>query len=115
MTMEMELEDIRTMIEFFKDNKEQFMLVGQLNHISETSVRMEILVSTKADYNGQPVLVTYVQPVGTAKLPYDDTDTVNKQKLDDLEGKLRLEKEKMKRALNEAGFNVAYGVWKTLG
>jgi hypothetical protein len=116
MNMEMELEDLRTMIELLKDTKdEQFILIGQLNHISEASVRMELVVSTKVDYDSEPVLVTYREPIGTERLPYDDSDQVGQQKINDMERNMQMAKEKVKKQLADAGFSgIAMGVWKKI-
>jgi hypothetical protein len=114
MQMEMELEKLERMMELFKDNKEQLMLIGQLNHISETSITVELLVSTKADYNGDSVIVTYRKDVGMGKLPYDENDAIGQQKMKEFETKIEQERMKLETQIKTMGFQVEHGVWKIL-
>jgi len=114
MNIEMEIEDIKTYVELLKNNEEQFILVGQLNYISETSIRMELVVSAKADYDGEAVLVTYREQVGTENLPFSDNDTIAQSKIDELKKTLQSRKENLKKQLLDAGFSVEFGVWKKI-
>ena len=114
MNMEMEIEDLKTMVDLLKSNEDQFILVGQLNHISETGIRMELIVSAKADYDGEAVLVTYREQIATESLPFNENDTIAKGKIEEAEKTLQTRKEQIKQQLINEKFAVEFGVWKTL-
>jgi len=110
---EMELEELDTLVKLMKESSDKFILVGQLNYIAEKTVAVEVLVTTKADYNGSPVIVSYKEEIGRELLPKDESDTEGTAKMKQLEEKIADKREEIKSKLTAEGFMVEYGLWKT--
>jgi hypothetical protein len=110
---EMELEKLEAFIKLMDENKkDQLILVGQINFLTETSCSVDVVVSTWADYNGKPIILSWKEEVGREILPENDEDEVRVSRMKKLEEKIREKKRYLKDKLNEAGFDVQYGVWK---
>jgi hypothetical protein len=111
--LELELEKLEIYTKLLEEKK-PLLLVGQVNYITEAEVSVEIIVTTLEDYNELPVIMSFKEEVGRAKLPVGDDDADAVEKMKQFEMKVREKKESLKKKLEGKGFDVEYGIWKIL-
>jgi len=111
--LEMELEKLEDLLKLL-EGTDSMMLVGQINYIGEAQVSIDTIVTCKAEYNGEPVIISYKEEVGRESLPADDKDIVALQKVDELEKKVVDKKMFLKKMIEDKKFTVTFGVWKNL-
>lgn len=110
---EMELEKLDSLLELLKLRADdQLMMIGQINYINEESISVEVNVSTFADYNGSPILMSWKEEVGRERLPKDEKDTEAITKVKELEKRIQDKKQEIKTIIEKAEFDTEFGVWK---
>jgi hypothetical protein len=109
----MELEEIDSLIGLFKEADGQMMLVGQINFIGEEEIGVEVKVTTKADYEGTPVIVSCKEDIGRVGMPKDEKDEEQIKEMEKFNDRVKYHREKLVKKLKEAGFDVVFGIWKT--
>jgi len=112
MEYELEIEELDTLIEVFKENaKNQALFLGKVNVISQTTIDLVVDVSLKTEYDGTPVIVRFKEHVGSARRPVHEQDAQAKTELKTLEETFTQQRLAIAEKLKQAGFTIYFGTW----
>ena len=118
--MHLEIEDIDDFYTMFSGKEtDTIVFVGQLNYRSETSMSVDVVISTRYVDDGELTIISYKEPVGVVELPdkmYDRPETKHifdeqQKKLESLDTEAEAKKVSMIDAFQKKGFTVYRGIW----
>ena len=110
--MKLEMEELEDFFKLFEGKEaETPMFIGQLNYHGETTMSVDVVVTTRYVDDGEVTIVSYKKDCGVAKIPTAENYELEKKELENLDVLAETMKKEMEAKLSQKGFETFRGMW----